>query len=104
MGTREYLNTLNLEQLRFARDEAATMVERIEKEKKIVVWCLEDSTTRIATFSNSEYIKAAEALLHEARHLDSCPSMKARDKELHLVYIAVPESEWSEWLNEKPEQ
>lgn len=103
MGTREYLAKLDLGQLRYARDTAVEMIAELEKEQKRVVWCLEDRYSRIQTFSDADYVKAAEKLLDTAR--DNAASqrvMKARDKELHLVATFVPESEYAEWVDVPP--
>lgn len=103
MGTREYLGKLNLDQLRYARDAAEEMIAELEKEQKLVVWCLEDRDTRIDTFADADYVKAAEKLLEIARDNAASPqNMKARDKELHLVPIFVPESEYAEWVSVPP--
>lgn len=103
MGTREYLEKLSLDQLRYARDAAAEMISELEKEKNLVVWCLEDRYTRLETFADSDYVKAAEKLLETARDNAATPQpMKARDKELHLVAIFVPASEYAEWVAVPP--
>ena len=103
MGTREYLEKLSLDQLRYARDTAAGMITEIEKEQKMVVWCLEDRYTRLKTFADADYVKAAEKLLETARDNAASPQrMKARDKELHLVAIFVPASEYAEWVDVTP--
>ena len=103
MGTREYLGKLSLDQLRYARDAAAEMIAELEKEQKLVVWCLEDRNTRLETFAADVYVKAAEKLLETARDNAACPQpMKARDKELHLVAIFVPASEYAEWVYVPP--
>ncbi len=103
MGTREYLGKLSLDQLRYARDAAAEMIAELEKEQKLVVWCLEDRDTRLETFADANYVKAAEKLLETARDNAASPQgMKARDKELHLVAIFVPASEYAEWVDLPP--
>jgi hypothetical protein len=103
VGTREYLGKLNLDQLRYARDTAVEMIAELEKEQKLVVWCLEDRDTIIHTFSEANYVKAAEKLLEVARDNAASPQgMKARDKELHLVALFVPASEYAEWEDVPP--
>lgn len=103
MGTREYLEKLSLDQLRYARDAAAEMIAELEKEQKRVVWCLEDRHTRLETFTDADYVKAAEKLLQTARDNVASPqAMKTRDKELHLVAIFVPASEYPEWVDLPP--
>lgn len=103
MGTHEYLAKLNLDQLRYARDTAAEMIAELEKEQKLVVWCLEDRDTRLETFADADYLKAAEKLLDTARENAASPqNLKARDKELHLVAIFVPASEYAEWVAVTP--
>lgn len=103
MGTREYLGKLNLDQLRYARDAAEEMIAELEKEQKLVVWCLEDIYTRFETFADADYVKDAEKLLETARNNAATPQpMKARDKELHLVAIFVPASEYAEWVDVPP--
>ena len=99
MGTREYLWKLSLDQLRYARDAAAEMIAEMEKEKKMVVWCLEERDTRLETFADADYVKAAEKLLETARNNAASPQpMKVRDRELHLVAFFVPESEYAEYV------
>ena len=103
MGTREYLAKLNLDQLRYARDAAAEMIAELEKEQKLVVWSLGDRDTRLKTFADSHYVQAAEELLKTARENAASPQrMKARDKELHLVALFVPASEYAEWVDVPP--
>lgn len=103
MGTREYLGKLDIEQLRYARDAAEEMIADLEKEQKLVVWCLEDRDMRLETFADSDYVKAAEKLLQTARdNAASLRNMKARDKELHLVPVFVPASEYAEWVDVTP--
>lgn len=103
MGTREYLETLNLDQLRYARDAAEELIAALEKQQKLVVWCLEDRYTRLMTFADSHYVQAAEKLLETARENAASPQrMKARDKELHLVAIFVPASEYADWVDVPP--
>lgn len=100
MGTREYLETLNLAQLHWVRDAAAEMIAELEKERKLVVWCLEDRDTRLKTFADSHYVQAAEELLKKARENASSPQrMKVRDKELSIRAIFVPASEYAEWVD-----
>jgi len=104
MGTREYLEKLNLDQLRYARDAAEELIAALEKEQKLVVWCLEDRYTRLKTFADTHYVQAAEKLLETARENAASPQrMKARDKELHLVAIFVPASEYAEWVDVPPD-
>lgn len=102
MGIREFLGKLSLDQLRYARDKADEMIADREKEQKLVVWCVEDGDTRWGTFSDDDYLKAAEMLLNTARDNAAAlqENLTARDKELHLVPIYVPASEYSEWVPE----
>ncbi len=103
MGTREYLETLNLDQLRYARDAAEELIAALEKEQKLVGWFLEDRYTRLKTFADSHYVQGAEELLKTARENAASPQrMKARDKELHLVAIFVPASEYAQWVDVPP--
>ena len=103
MRTREYLEKLNLDQLRYARDAAREMIAELEKEQKLVVWCLEDRDIRLKTFADSHYVQAAEELLKTARENAASPQrMKAWDKELHLVAIFVSASEYAEWVDVPP--
>lgn len=100
MGTREYLAKLDLDQLRFARDAAAEMIAEKESEQKRVVWCLSDRDSTLETFSDADYVKAAEKLLETARVNAAYPpgKLSARDKELHLVARLVPASEYADWV------
>lgn len=100
MGMREQLSGLSLEQLRQARDTAAELIAAREQEQTRVVWCLEDRHSRIQAFSDSDYVKAAEALLAQARVNAARPRpMSVGQKELHLVAVHVPESEYSDWVD-----
>lgn len=95
MGTREYLATLDLVQLRYTRDEAIRRIALLEEEQKLVVWCLEDRHERLNTFADADYLKAAEKLLETARKNAGSPQkLSARDKELHLVQRFVRASEY----------
>jgi hypothetical protein len=96
-GTRTYLEKLSLDQLRYARDAAIEMIAEREKEQMLVVWCLEDRSARLEVFADSDYVKAAEKLLELARANAASPqNLRPRDKELHLVPIEVPGSEYAE--------
>ena len=99
MGTNEYLNRLDLDQLKYARDRANELIAEKENGQKLVVWCLEDRDTRLETFADGDYVKAAESLLEKARqNAASLQNLPPRDKELHLVPIFVPASEYPEWV------
>lgn len=99
MGTEAFLNKLNLDQLRRARDLAIQMITAKEAEQKLVVWCVENNTSRITWFSDADYLKAAEYLLEEARANARSPqNIRMKDKELHLVPVLVPESEYKSWF------
>lgn len=103
MGIPEYLSKLGLDQLRYARDAAAERIAELEAEQKLVVWCLEDRHIRLETFADADYVKAAEKLLETARNnAASAQNMNARDKELHIVAILVPASEYAEWVDVPP--
>jgi hypothetical protein len=98
MGTEAYLKKLDIDQLRRARDLAIQMLEAKEAEQKLVVWCVEDKMSRITWFSDADYVKAAEYLLEEARENAKSPqNLRPMDKELHLVPVLVPESEYESW-------
>lgn len=100
MGTREYLEKLDLDQLRYARDTAEEMIAEKEAEQKLVVWCLEDRDMILKTFSDADYVKAAEKLLEHARENAAFPpgNLRPRDKILQLRPKLVPASEYGEWV------
>ena len=101
MGIREYLGKLDLDQLRYTRDTAEEMIAEKEAEQKLVVWCLEDRDMILETFSDADYVKAAERLLETARENAASPTgnMKPRDKILQLRPKIVPASEYGEWVS-----
>lgn len=101
MGTDAYLRKLDLDQLRYCRDRANELIDEKEREKKRVVWSIEDRDVRLATYADTEYLKAAERLLEEARN-NAVHPQHPRLMELHLVAIFVPESEYSDWVTPGP--
>lgn len=100
MGTEEYLNKLNRDQLCYARDESIRRIAELDLEQKRVVWRVEDRYACLDTFPDTDYIRAAFKLLEIAKENASCPkgNLKPKDMELHLVSISVPESEYKDWI------
>ena len=99
MGTNEYLRTLDLDQLRYARDRANGLIAEKEAEKKLTVWLVQDRHMNLAWFAADDYLKAAAALLEEARRRATRTEPPSRSEgELRLVPTLVPESEYPEWF------
>lgn len=96
MSTNQYLASLNLDQLIYARDLADKLISAKKQEKRRIVWCVEDNITRLAFFPDDRYVDAAEFLLRKARDNASL-ARHPHDKRLRVDCIHVLESEYGEF-------
>lgn len=69
MSTRDYLNQLNLNQLRFARDTAAELIAQKEAAPRVLLWQVCDENSVLEHFPKEDYLKAAEFLLERAKKM-----------------------------------
>lgn len=98
MSTRDYLNQLNLNQLRFARDTAAELIAQKEAAPRVLLWQVCDENSVLEHFPKEDYLKAAEFLLERAKKNALNHELKAYRKKLELTFITVPESEVQDYL------
>lgn len=98
MGIPEYIAGLDRDQLAHLRNLASQRIADIDREEKKVVWCVQDRDICYAYFGGDDYVKGAATLLEKAKELEAKPNLKSRDKELRLVPIFVPASEYASYL------
>lgn len=94
MSTTDYLKKLGYQQLCFARDKAQELIDAKNSETKKTVWQVSDGYVVHENFHGSEYIRAAEFLLEQAKK----NSENSNDEKLELSKIAVFESEYEAYF------
>lgn len=62
MSTSDWLAKMDIEQLRFARDEAARRIKAIEDEERVKLYIVEGPNINEACFHEHEFGKAKEKL------------------------------------------
>ncbi|MBS0476837.1 MAG: hypothetical protein JSR28_17035 [Proteobacteria bacterium] len=87
-----YLRGLNLDALRAARERADELIKVREAEARLGVWVVEGHLLTLRRFAEADYLKAAEAVLEEARTLAQIEPKPFR-RTLSLSYKLVPASE-----------
>ncbi len=92
MHTETYLRSLDLEALREARERADELIQAREAERRLGVWVVEGHLLPLRRFPEADYVKAAEALLEEARGLAE-REPKPHRRVLSLNYKLLPASE-----------
>lgn len=92
MNVDAYLLGLNLDALRAARERAEELIRVRETETRLGVWVVEGHLLTLRRFGEADYVKAAEALLEEARTLEQIEPKLFR-RTLSLTYKLVPASE-----------
>lgn len=97
MNVDSYLLGLNLDALRAARERAGELIRAREAEMRLGVWEVEGHLLTLRRFPEADYLKAAEALLEEARMLEQIEPKPFR-RTLSLTYKLVPESEYATQL------
>lgn len=98
MSTTDYLNTLNQEQLKFARDYADSLLKTLNQQPRKTVWTVEAGYINVAHFKEHQYIECAEKLLEYAKQNIPTDFKLSQDYELHLVSRRLIESEYDEWF------
>lgn len=63
MSTTEYLDTLDINQLRFARDEAARRIKAAEDRPKKIVWVVSNGIYNVSWHRQDDYLEALQSLL-----------------------------------------
>ena len=98
MGVKRYLETLGIDQLRFAVTTATEMLKHRTEEPRVRLWRLFDEDVCIAVFADKDYLRAVERLVEEAK-----VAARIGDddrKQLQVKIWRVPESEAASWLEE----
>ena len=67
MSTRDYLRGLDIDQLRFARDEASRLIEEKLKQEKVPVWVVADDYLNYAAFELGRHSEAVDRLVAEIK-------------------------------------
>lgn len=63
MSTSEYLDSLTIDQLRYARDEADKRIKKAEESPKKIVWIVTNGNYNITWHREEDYSKAVESLI-----------------------------------------
>lgn len=66
MSTTDFLKTLDLEQLKYFRDECNNRIQAIQEEEKKVAWAVTDGGINYGWFRTGDYPKAVELLARKA--------------------------------------
>lgn len=94
MSVAPLLNGLDFDQLLQVRQQADELIEARAAEKRRGIWVVEGHLFPLRRFPEGDYLKAAEALLEEARTLAQIEPKLFR-RTLSLTYKLVPESEYT---------
>lgn len=98
MSTDAYLSKLSLDQLEYARNKADELIAEKKREKKFVVWALEDDDMRLAFFHEPDYLKAVDALAKEAKERAATfKTGRAEHLRLAITPLYSLESEYAEF-------
>lgn len=62
MSTREFLSKLDIDQLRFAKEEAENLIRKIENQDKVSLFLVEGATVNEACFTTDEFELAKKKL------------------------------------------
>lgn len=102
MSTTEFLKTLTLDQLIFARDTAAEMIKAIREEEKKAVWRVTDRWMSHGNFRTEDYLKAIECFVRVATsNFAKCGDDVQSNREDLMLRIdceMVPASEYEGWF------
>lgn len=98
MSTNDYLSTLSIVQLRYARDKAQDMINEIEAEKKIKLWVVSGVHVNEACFKDDDFNAAKVKLCEEIMGDDFTPQ-EVRHDHPKIQRKVVFESEVEEWMS-----
>lgn len=65
MSTNDYLKKLDLDQLRYARDKAQSLINDIEEQEKVKLWVVSGVYINEACFKEDDFYAAKERLCKE---------------------------------------
>lgn len=104
MSTKLFLESLDLDQLRYARRLADEMIKAKEAEPRKIVWQVHDGHFVMANFRQEDYLKALDRLVVEGKELDAaCPAWKDPEAcRLRIEHIYVPASEYERYVGSAP--
>jgi hypothetical protein len=97
VGTNEYLEKLNLDQLRYAVERANQLIAAKKGEKKVVIWRVCERSLCLKEFAGCDYLLAVDFLAETAREMERTGA-ELDEKELGLIAEVLPESEAAERL------
>lgn len=97
MSITEYLNSLSLEQLEFAKEEAERLIQNIRNQQRIGLLVVSDPHANVACFTEDQFKEAKGKL---------CEIIMSDDFKIHDIYsdhprinlVRVFESEVDEWM------
>lgn len=99
MGTDQFIKSLDLEQLRYARDKAEERIKEIESEKKIAIIIVENSLSNDSCFLECDFEKA-KVRLCELIMKDDFEDYHLKHKEQpKLTRKVIFESELGSWMS-----
>lgn len=107
MSTNEYLDSLTIDQLRYARDEADKRIKKAEQQPKKIVWVVSNGFYNDGWYREEDYDKALkhlQKLLMEDRASKSFRDMIKEHHSVNLFHLPSiepyynNETEYEEWF------
>ena len=94
MSTKEYLDKLTIDQLRFARDEADRRIKEAETKPKKILWCVTGTYGSVVEWYREEDYEKALLKLKEVIDRDCKQSMEEMiDERFHTHLFHAPKVE-----------
>lgn len=94
MSTDKYLESLDYDQLLYAKRKAQSLIDGKVAEKKVKLWQVSDGLLVHQSFYDSEYVQAARFLCGKAEELDRA----GKHDRLELTSTLVFESEVKDYI------
>lgn len=98
MSIRDFLKTLDINQLERAKEFADQLIAEKAAETKHLVWTVGDDYVDDMYFPKDAYVKAAEYLLETAKNYQA-GNTPERNRKLILGFVLVPESSLPEYFS-----
>ena len=97
MSTKDYLDTLDLDQLKYAKAYLEGLIEAKTHEKKVKIWRVEDSILCHGNFADSDYLEAVNCLALQAEKVE-LEDGDDDERSLEIKRLYVIESEAADYL------
>lgn len=97
MSTREYLSKLDIDQLRFAKDEAERLIRKIEDEDRVSLFIVEGTCVNEACYSSDQFDLAKKKLC-EVIMSDEFTEHDVQNDHPKIVRRRVYESEVDDYI------